>query len=65
MPVYLLRASNAKGTIDGKAPLPLTEALRRAAELREQGFHSFVLTNLETGTQITDLNQFLRDNPDL
>lgn len=40
--------------------LTIDPALRKAAALRDAGFHHVTLINVESGVEITDLEQFMR-----
>lgn len=57
---YTLRASNVAGRVDLMDKLTIDAALRKAAALRDAGFHHVTLINVESGVEITDLEQFMR-----
>lgn len=57
---YTLRARNSAGTVDFLDKLVIDAALRKAAELRDAGFQHVTLINVESGVEITDLEQVMR-----
>lgn len=57
---YTLSASNNVGRVSFMDRLTIDAALRKAAELRDAGFHHVTLINVESGVEITDLEQFVR-----
>jgi hypothetical protein len=61
---YSIRASNSAGTIEFPGRLTITEALNRAAELRDAHFEHITLVNLETGLEISDLESLVQENKD-
>lgn len=60
---YTLRASNNAGRIDFSERLTIDGALNKVSELRAAGFERITLVNVETGLEITDLEQFVRAQP--
>lgn len=56
---YTLRASNSAGRVNFTDKLTIDAALRKAAELRDAGFHHVTLINVESGVEITDLEHFV------
>lgn len=58
---YLIRATGEAGPIKFRRPLTIDAALKKAAELKEAHFQQITLTNTETGVEITDLEELVRD----
>ena len=57
---YTLRAGNSAGPVSFDERLTIEAALEKAAELKDAGFHHITIINQNTGTEITDLEQFIQ-----
>lgn len=58
---YTIRANNHDGPASFKEPLTLEAALRKAAELRDAHYQRITLVNTDTGVEITDLEELVRE----
>ena len=58
---YIIRASSSGGPVHFKDRRTIDAALHKATELREAGFSHITLVNVETGVEVTDLEEFIID----
>lgn len=61
---YKITARNSAGALGLEEPLTAAEAYYKLVELRDSGYDHIVLTNIDTGEQIVDVDQLLRDSRD-
>ena len=58
---YVIRAVSEAGTVEFQQPLTITSALDKAAALKEAQFRRITLINIQTGVEITGLEELVRD----
>ena len=58
---YTIKANSSAGPIHLLSPRKIADALRRASELGQQGFHDIKLVELESGFE-TPLDRFMREH---
>lgn len=58
---YTIRANNHDGPVSFPEPLTLEAALHKAAELRDVHYQRITLVNTDTGVEITDLEELVRE----
>ncbi len=62
---YTVSAASSAGPLSLLEPLTFRDALLKAVELRDSGFESITLINVESGAEIADLEDLMRDwDPD-
>lgn len=57
---YSVKATNQAGMMQLETPLEMNAALRTVLELRKQGFEHIRIIDLETATEVADLEAFMK-----
>lgn len=56
---YVVRANGTGGPVEFQEPITITAALAKAQELRDACFSHITLINIQTGTEITDVEALI------
>ena len=57
---YIIRASGSSGPVEFQDRRTIDSAMNKAAELRDAGFARITLINVETGVEISELEQLIQ-----
>jgi hypothetical protein len=60
---FTVKARDADGPISLPEPMTIERAVRKAFELRDEGFTQIILTNVETGFE-AEVDRFMQEKPD-
>jgi hypothetical protein len=60
---YTVHVAQSDMAMGLESPLNAVEAYYKVRELRELGFKSVTLRNVDTGAEIDDVESLLRDSP--
>ena len=60
---YTVHVPQSDMTMGLESPLSAVDAYYKVRELRELGFNSVSLRNVETGEEIDDVESLVRDSP--
>ena len=60
---YTVHVPQSEMAMGLESPLSAVEAYYKVRELREMGFKSVSLRNIETGEEIDDVESLVRDSP--
>lgn len=58
---YTIQATSDDGELYLLDPLTIDQALQKAVELPDSGFHHIILRNAETGAEVADLEELMCD----
>jgi hypothetical protein len=61
---YTVHVPESDASMGQSSPLNALEAYYKVRELREMGFTTFSLRNIDTGEEIVDVESLVRDSPD-
>lgn len=60
---YTVHVSESEMAMGQNSPLTALEAYYKVRELRELGFETVTLINVDTGERITDVEALVQDSP--
>ena len=60
---YTVHVPESEMAMGMDSPLTALEAIRKVQELRQMGFKSVTLINVDTGERITDVEALVQDSP--